>query len=106
MSLVSVSSLSYVSIACMGGPDLKTCEISLMQEKESWDMNTQEKIEAAGKKKEEGNVLFKAGKYERASKRYEKVLVKNNFSILHPLRFYIRATLHEAFNLVTGCEVY
>lgn len=43
------------------------------QEKESWDMNTQEKIEAAGKKKEEGNVLFKAGKYERASKRYDKV---------------------------------
>lgn len=36
-------------------------------------MNTQEKIEAAGKKKEEGNALFKAGKYERASKRYEKV---------------------------------
>lgn len=45
----------------------------LLQEKESWDMNTQEKIEAAGKKKEEGNALFKAGKYERASKRYEKV---------------------------------
>ena len=44
-----------------------------MQEKESWDMNTAEKIEAAGKKKEEGNALFKAGKYERASKRYEKV---------------------------------
>ena len=36
-------------------------------------MNTQEKIEAAGKKKEEGNALFKASKYERASKRYEKV---------------------------------
>lgn len=36
-------------------------------------MNTQEKIEAAGKKKEEGNALFKAGKYKRASKRYEKV---------------------------------
>lgn len=45
----------------------------LMQEKESWDMNTQEKIEAAGKKKEEGNMLFKAGKYARASKRYERV---------------------------------
>lgn len=44
-----------------------------MQEKESWDMNTQEKIEAAGKKKEEGNMLFKAGKYARASKRYERV---------------------------------
>lgn len=36
-------------------------------------MNTEEKIEAAGKKKEEGNALFKAGKYTRASKRYEKV---------------------------------
>ncbi|KAL5542794.1 hypothetical protein UlMin_010504 [Ulmus minor] len=47
--------------------------VSFVKEKESWDMNTQEKIEAAGKKKEEGNVLFKAGKYERASKRYEKV---------------------------------
>lgn len=36
-------------------------------------MNTQEKIEAAGKKKEEGNACFKAGKYAKASKRYEKV---------------------------------
>lgn len=35
-------------------------------------MITPEKIEVAGKKKEEGNMLFKAGKYERASKRYEK----------------------------------
>ncbi|PIN09856.1 FKBP-type peptidyl-prolyl cis-trans isomerase [Handroanthus impetiginosus] len=46
--------------------------VSFVKEKESWDMNTQEKIEAAGKKKEEGNALFKAGKYVRASKRYEK----------------------------------
>ncbi|PIA25735.1 hypothetical protein AQUCO_10800020v1 [Aquilegia coerulea] len=45
---------------------------SFVKEKESWDMNTPEKIEAAGKKKEEGNALFKAGKYARASKRYEK----------------------------------
>ncbi|KAL7588204.1 peptidyl-prolyl cis-trans isomerase FKBP62 [Lactuca sativa] len=46
--------------------------ISFVKEKESWDMITPEKIEVAGKKKEEGNMLFKAGKYERASKRYEK----------------------------------
>lgn len=46
--------------------------VSFLKEKESWDMNTEEKIEAAGKKKEEGNALFKAGKYVRASKRYEK----------------------------------
>ncbi|XP_015958257.1 peptidyl-prolyl cis-trans isomerase FKBP62 [Arachis duranensis] len=48
--------------------------VSFVKEKESWDMNTPEKIEAAGKKKEEGNALFKAGKYERASKRYEKAI--------------------------------
>lgn len=36
-------------------------------------MNNEEKMEAAAKKKEEGNVLFKAGKHGRASKRYEKV---------------------------------
>ncbi|KAK6145136.1 hypothetical protein DH2020_021956 [Rehmannia glutinosa] len=48
--------------------------VSFVKDKESWDMNTEEKIEAAGKKKEEGNALFKAGKYLRASKRYEKVL--------------------------------
>ncbi|XP_021273510.1 peptidyl-prolyl cis-trans isomerase FKBP62-like [Herrania umbratica] len=48
--------------------------VSFVKGKESWDMNTQEKIEAAGKKKEEGNVLFKAGKYVRASKRYEKAV--------------------------------
>ncbi|XP_051134671.1 peptidyl-prolyl cis-trans isomerase FKBP62-like [Andrographis paniculata] len=46
--------------------------VSFVKEKESWDMSTEEKIEAAGKKKEEGNGLFKAGKYARASKRYEK----------------------------------
>lgn len=40
-------------------------------------MNNEEKIEAAGKKKEEGNALFKAGKYVRASKRYEKVNISS-----------------------------
>lgn len=45
--------------------------VSFTKEKESWEMSTAEKIEAAAKKKEEGNALFKAGKYERASKRYE-----------------------------------
>ncbi|XP_073007849.1 70 kDa peptidyl-prolyl isomerase-like [Typha latifolia] len=46
--------------------------ISFVKEKESWDMNNTEKIEAAGKKKEEGNAWFKLGKYAKASKRYEK----------------------------------
>ncbi|MCO5602826.1 hypothetical protein L7F22_056965 [Adiantum nelumboides] len=46
--------------------------VEFQKEKESWDMNTAEKIEAAGKKKEDGNVLFKAGKYARAFKKYDK----------------------------------
>jgi FK506-binding protein 4/5 len=46
--------------------------VSFVKDKESWDLNNAEKIEAAGKKKEEGNALFKLGKYARASKRYEK----------------------------------
>lgn len=48
--------------------------VSFTKEKESWEMSTAEKIEAAAKKKEEGNALFKAGKYQRASKRYEKAV--------------------------------
>jgi hypothetical protein len=49
-----------------------------VQEKESWELkeNT-EKIEAASKKKDEGNVWFKMGKYARASKRYGKVKISN-----------------------------
>ncbi|XP_062192359.1 70 kDa peptidyl-prolyl isomerase-like [Phragmites australis] len=46
--------------------------VSFVKDKESWDLNNEEKIEAGGKKKEEGNTLFKLGKYARASKRYEK----------------------------------
>ncbi|XP_038899656.1 peptidyl-prolyl cis-trans isomerase FKBP62-like [Benincasa hispida] len=48
--------------------------VAFDKEKESWEMNNQEKVEAAGKKKEEGNVLFKSGKFARASKRYEKAV--------------------------------
>ncbi|KAJ1269275.1 hypothetical protein BS78_07G198800 [Paspalum vaginatum] len=46
--------------------------VSFVKDKESWDLNNEEKIQVAGKKKEEGNALFKLGKYARASKRYEK----------------------------------
>lgn len=48
--------------------------VDSVKEKESWDMDTPEKIEAAGKKKEDGNALFKAGKYMRASRKYEKAV--------------------------------
>jgi len=46
--------------------------VSFTKEKESWDMNTTEKIEASREKKEQGNYLFKVGKYQRAAKKYDK----------------------------------
>ncbi|KAG0498481.1 hypothetical protein HPP92_003172 [Vanilla planifolia] len=46
--------------------------VSFVKDKESWDLNNAEKLEAAALKKEEGNAVFKQGKFARASKRYEK----------------------------------
>ncbi|KAL1110948.1 hypothetical protein V6Z11_D02G022700 [Gossypium hirsutum] len=59
--------------------------VSFVKEKESWEMNAPEKIEASGKKKEEGNVLFTAGNIERASKRYEKAVryIEHDYSFNH-----------------------
>ncbi|RWR95038.1 Peptidyl-prolyl cis-trans isomerase [Cinnamomum micranthum f. kanehirae] len=57
--------------------------VSFEKDKESWDMNNAEKIEAAGKK-EEGNASFKVGKYARASKKYEKRR-RSNLRFLRPL---------------------
>nr|GEW34237.1 hypothetical protein [Tanacetum cinerariifolium] len=44
--------------------------VSFEKEKDSWELNTPEKIETYGRNKEEGNTIFKKQKYERASKRY------------------------------------
>jgi FK506-binding protein 4/5 len=49
--------------------------LDFVKDKESWDLKeVADKLAEAGKKKEEGNALFKAGKYERACKKYEKGL--------------------------------
>lgn len=69
------------------------------QDKESWDLNNEEKIEAAGKKKEEGNALFKLGKYARASKRYEKV-------IRFPFCFVLIHTTKLQFMSYAGCSYF
>ncbi|KAH9738761.1 peptidyl-prolyl cis-trans isomerase FKBP65 [Citrus sinensis] len=45
-------------------------------EKPFWKMDTHEKIEACERKKHDGNLLFRAGKYWRASKKYEKATCK------------------------------
>ncbi|KAA8528448.1 hypothetical protein F0562_035803 [Nyssa sinensis] len=46
--------------------------LDFTKEKAPWEITHLERIEAAGKKKEEGNILFKNGKYQRAGKKYDK----------------------------------
>ncbi|KAG4953608.1 hypothetical protein JHK87_039202 [Glycine soja] len=46
--------------------------MDFIKEKAPWELNSKEKIEVAGRMKEEGNVLFKGGNYQRAGKKYEK----------------------------------
>ncbi|XP_028796053.1 peptidyl-prolyl cis-trans isomerase FKBP62 [Neltuma alba] len=48
--------------------------VDFIKEKGPWELNNSEKIEAAGKKKEEGNLLFKNGKFQRAGKKYDKAV--------------------------------
>lgn len=44
----------------------------------------------AGRKKEEGNLLFKSGKYQRAAKKYDKVdpLFATTLTFQVPLLFF------------------
>ncbi|CAI9784854.1 unnamed protein product [Fraxinus pennsylvanica] len=46
--------------------------LDFIREKAPWEMSNLERIEAAVRKKEEGNQLFRTGKYHRAGKKYEK----------------------------------
>ncbi|CAI9303094.1 unnamed protein product [Lactuca saligna] len=48
--------------------------IEFEKEKGPWEMDVHERIEAAGRKKEEGNILYKSGKYQRAAKKYDKAV--------------------------------
>ncbi|CAI7872926.1 unnamed protein product [Closterium sp. NIES-53] len=45
-----------------------------VKDKESWELGDEEKVAHAAKKKEEGNVLFKSGKFVRAAKKYSKAM--------------------------------
>ncbi|XVE55731.1 hypothetical protein DITRI_Ditri03aG0181800 [Diplodiscus trichospermus] len=48
--------------------------LDFIKEKAPWKLNSQEKIDAAAKKKEEGNIFFKSGKYQQAGKKYDKAV--------------------------------
>ncbi|PHU20675.1 70 kDa peptidyl-prolyl isomerase [Capsicum chinense] len=52
-------------------------EVELLEftkEKDPGEMNNHERIQVAQRKKEEGNLLFKDGKYQSAVKKYEKAI--------------------------------
>lgn len=46
--------------------------IDFTKERPFWKMENHEKLEACERKKHDGNMLFKAGKFWHASKKYEK----------------------------------
>ncbi|XP_027350380.1 peptidyl-prolyl cis-trans isomerase FKBP65-like isoform X4 [Abrus precatorius] len=48
--------------------------VDFVKEKPFWKMDTQEKIEACERKKHDGNMLFKAQNFRRASKKYVKAI--------------------------------
>lgn len=67
-------------------------------------MSTPERIEAATRKKEEGNQLFKIGKYQRAAKKYEKVCQAIFGSILNKIAvesFYLFFSANQAVDYVS-----
>ncbi|KAH0988373.1 hypothetical protein GBA52_015550 [Prunus armeniaca] len=46
--------------------------LDFIREKAPWEMINHERLETARRKKEEGNLLFKEGKYQKAGKKYDK----------------------------------
>jgi len=48
--------------------------VELVKDKENWEMNSAEKLEAAKKKREQGNQFYKEDKFKRAIKRYKSAV--------------------------------
>jgi len=48
--------------------------VDFQKAKEAYDMDFDEKLEVAKRKKEEGNELYKKGKYQKANKKYKKAV--------------------------------
>ena len=62
-----------------------------MQAKDSWELDTKEKLAAAAAKKDSGNEKFKAGKTAMAIKKYKVRKVTGQGSILCPCTLVLQA---------------
>ncbi|PIA31126.1 hypothetical protein AQUCO_05200015v1 [Aquilegia coerulea] len=63
-------------------------------------MNILEKLEAAGKKKENGDTLFKDGKYAKASKQYKKAAKCIDYNTL-----FSEEEIQESKALKVSCDI-
>jgi len=50
--------------------------VGFTKDPESWDLDAEQKATLAGKRKDEGNALFKGGEFERAMLRYVSAIAK------------------------------
>ena len=60
-----------ITIGNQHGPHQSTLHAAPPQAKDSWEMNDEEKVAAAGAAKDAGNKAFKAGRWARAAKKYK-----------------------------------
>ena len=54
------------------------------QAKESWDLSSEEKVGLAKQRKEQGNGLFKAGKWARAIAKYKSAADTVSYDVSRP----------------------
>ena len=76
------------------------------KEKAPWQMNNHERIEAAGRKKEEGNLLFKSGKHKRAAKKYDKVINQHCLWVFLLFSLLLLTLKVTHYVVLLGCGIY
>ncbi|RHN38952.1 putative peptidylprolyl isomerase [Medicago truncatula] len=77
--------------------------VSFVKAKEVSDMNTEEKIEAAREKRQEGLALVYAAEYARASKRFQKALKFIKYETSFPDEDREIVSLRFSCNLGNAC---
>ena len=81
--------------------------VDFTKEKSSWEMNTEEKFAACEKCRSEGNDLFKAGKIDRAGKKYKKALsfVDSEYSLSDEEKAKAKALKVPCLSNIAACKI-